>query len=168
MQPPCYSCTRYRPTFMRYEFTKKKGYVIISVCVCYISRRPRRGRRGAACVCISICVCTDRARGPSVPQVGLRLYRPDLPAITGVSPLLRLAAAAMSSFQLGFGSITPPLSKCSDLDLGVCCGAPTGVGDRVRARAPDARLDYRMGRRRWAQAPPTPAGAGAACLCGAS
>ena len=38
-------------------------------------------------------------------------------------------------------------------------GAPTGVGDRVCARAPEARLDYRMGRRGWAQAPPTPAGA---------
>ena len=29
-------------------------------------------------------------------------------------------------------------------------GAPTGVGDRVRVRAPEARLGYRMGRRGWA------------------
>ena len=26
----------------------------------------------------------------------------------------------------------------------VHCGAPTGVGDRVRVRAPEARLGYRM------------------------
>ena len=44
----------------------------------------------------------------------------------------------------------------------VHCGAPTGVGDRVRVRAPEARLGYRMGRRGWAQAPPTPAGAACA------
>ena len=43
----------------------------------------------------------------------------------------------------------------------------------MRVRAPEARLNYRMGRRGWAQAPPTPAGAtsgaacGSACLCGA-
>ena len=29
-------------------------------------------------------------------------------------------------------------------------------------KAPEARLDYRMGRRGWAQAPPTPAGAACA------
>ena len=50
----------------------------------------------------------------------------------------------------------------------VHCGAPTGVGNRVRVRAPEARLDYRTGR---AQAPahaarPRPGAWGGACGLG--